>query len=87
MEEIYNAARIGKPLLAMTMLKGYVSNYMDENQLTVDDFDGMCKQIIRAIITQPALPDEVWDIFLPTLPTEELLTLIERTEYCLKEGF
>ncbi len=82
MEEAINLAKMGKPLMAMLVIKSYVQDKMNEG-LDINKMDKVCKDLISAILATPSLNDESWRVFVPSPSIEEIEAVVQKVKECL----
>ncbi|MBW9140883.1 MAG: hypothetical protein K1T65_04155 [Candidatus Aramenus sp.] len=74
-------AEIGKPLMAMLVIKEYVSDRV--GNLKTKEISKECKDLLQAILSSPSLNDESWRVFVPALPPEEIRSIAIRVSECV----
>ncbi len=80
---LWNAIRLaemGKPLMAMLMIKGYVLDNVKE----INTVPKECKELLQAVLSTPSLNDESWRYFVPALSTDEIRSIAIKVYECVK---
>jgi hypothetical protein len=89
-EEARTAIRSGKPMLALSIMKGWVVQELEERakerEEGVDEIlgslDELCSNLLNAVRISPALTEDM-GIFVPKVNEDEFDALIARVESCL----
>lgn len=81
MEDAINLAKLGKPLMAMLLIKSYVQENIKDKDL--NSMDKVCKDLISAILATPSVNDESWRVFVPSPTVEEIEAVVQKIRECL----
>jgi hypothetical protein len=90
LEDIFRLVEAGRTLAALGMLKFYVIHSLEDKGLSltrvIDQVrEESCRRILRALLVQPILTDEVWKVFVPQMDPEEVRELALKVEYCVSD--